>query len=248
MTTSPSQGRGRRVGLSRPVLVAGATELADAEGLDAVTIRRLAQRHGVSPMAIYAHFSDKEALFDALGDAVLAQTGALEGLGGGGHEDGSPGERRAGLGGGSLGAGERGLEDLLTGFVTVLRAHPVLAPLAARRILDCDAGRDVVESVLTRLGEEGHTPREAAAASQFLLNALVALVTGEPGRTAGADDEQAHAQAVRERRARLLALDPARHPLVIAAADVFADCADPETYYADGIRRLVAGVRVKLAR
>ncbi|WP_416968129.1 TetR/AcrR family transcriptional regulator [Streptomyces sp. 4F14] len=222
--TSPSQGRGRRAGLSRPVLVAGATELADAEGLDAVTIRRLAQRHGVSPMAIYAHFSDKDALLDALGDAVLAQA------------------QRVG------GGPERGLEEILTEFVALLRTHPVLAPLAARRILDCDAGRDVVESVLTRLGDEGHTPQEAASASQFLLSALVALVTGEPGRTTGTDDVQAHGQSVRERRARLLALDPARHPRVIAAADVFADCADPETYYADGVRRLVAGVRVKIGR
>ncbi|MEU1178668.1 helix-turn-helix domain-containing protein [Streptomyces sp. NPDC005820] len=223
--TSPSKGRGRRAGLSRPVLVAGATELADAEGLEAVTIRRLAQRHGVTPMAIYAHFNDKDALLDALGDTLLGDVQ---------------------LPGGSLDEGGQDLEEVLTAFVTVLRAHPVLAPLAARRILDCEAGLDIVECVLARLGEAGHTPEGAGAGSQYLLTALVALVAGEPGRGAGTEDQQVHAQGTRERRARLLALDPARHPRLIASADALAQCADPEAYYADGIRRLVASVQVKI--
>jgi len=55
--------RGR---LSREAIVVGAIALADAEGLDAVTIRRLAQEHGVTPMAMYWHFSDKDSLLDGL--------------------------------------------------------------------------------------------------------------------------------------------------------------------------------------
>ena len=39
--------------LSRDTIVDGAIALADAEGLDAVTIRRLAEDHGVTPMALY---------------------------------------------------------------------------------------------------------------------------------------------------------------------------------------------------
>ena len=54
-----------RVRLSRETIVASAVALADAEGLEAVTIRRLAQEHGVTPMAMYWHFSDKDSLLDA---------------------------------------------------------------------------------------------------------------------------------------------------------------------------------------
>src|SRR6185437_12949937 len=50
---------GDRERLSRDTIVAGAVALADAEGLDAVTIRRIANDHQVTPMALYWHFKDK---------------------------------------------------------------------------------------------------------------------------------------------------------------------------------------------
>ena len=50
---SPSRGR-----LSREAIVSCAIALADAEGLAAVTIRRLASEQGVTPMAMYWHFND----------------------------------------------------------------------------------------------------------------------------------------------------------------------------------------------
>jgi hypothetical protein len=49
--------------LNREAIVTSAIALADAEGLDAVTIRRLAQDQAVTPMALYWHFRDKEKLF-----------------------------------------------------------------------------------------------------------------------------------------------------------------------------------------
>src|SRR5690349_18471231 len=46
--------------LSRETVTERALALADAEGIDAVTIRRLATDLGVTPMALYWHFQDKE--------------------------------------------------------------------------------------------------------------------------------------------------------------------------------------------
>jgi AcrR family transcriptional regulator len=54
-------------------VVAGAVELADAEGLDAVTIRALATHLGVPPMTLYHHVPGKEAIRDAIVDAVFAE-------------------------------------------------------------------------------------------------------------------------------------------------------------------------------
>ena len=62
---------GARERLSREMIVRGALALADAEGLEAVTIRRLAQEHGVTPMALYRHFREKEDLIDAVVDRLL---------------------------------------------------------------------------------------------------------------------------------------------------------------------------------
>lgn len=50
MKKSVSDGRTRER-LSREAITDGAVALADAEGLGAVAIRRLAKDHGVSPIA-----------------------------------------------------------------------------------------------------------------------------------------------------------------------------------------------------
>jgi len=50
-----------------------ALEIGTAEGLDAVTLRRLASDLGVTPMALYRHFRDKQDLINAMTEAVLAE-------------------------------------------------------------------------------------------------------------------------------------------------------------------------------
>lgn len=62
--------RAPRNTLSRDRVVAGAIALADAEGLDALTIRTLAERLGVRPMALYHHIANKDELLDAIVDVV----------------------------------------------------------------------------------------------------------------------------------------------------------------------------------
>lgn len=70
MSTS---ARAPRHTITRERVLAGALELADAEGLAALTIRGLATRLGVKPMAIYHHVASKEEILDALVDAVYAE-------------------------------------------------------------------------------------------------------------------------------------------------------------------------------
>jgi TetR/AcrR family transcriptional regulator, tetracycline repressor protein len=61
----------QRRGLSRSIIVARALELGNVEGLDAVTLRRLAGDFGVTPMAIYRHVNDKQDLINAMTEAVM---------------------------------------------------------------------------------------------------------------------------------------------------------------------------------
>jgi AcrR family transcriptional regulator len=58
--------------LSRDAIVAAGIGLADADGLDALSMRRLAAELGVNPMSLYHHLRDKDALLDAMLDAVVA--------------------------------------------------------------------------------------------------------------------------------------------------------------------------------
>ncbi|HJZ03619.1 MAG TPA: TetR family transcriptional regulator, partial [Streptosporangiaceae bacterium] len=51
---------GERTRLSKRAVVDRALKLADADGLDTLTIRKLAQDLGVTPMALYWHFRSKD--------------------------------------------------------------------------------------------------------------------------------------------------------------------------------------------
>ncbi|MDX2006614.1 MAG: TetR/AcrR family transcriptional regulator C-terminal domain-containing protein [Meiothermus sp.] len=59
--------------LSRELVLQKAVEIADQEGIQALTMRRLAQELGVEAMSLYYHFANKEKLLDGMIDLVFAQ-------------------------------------------------------------------------------------------------------------------------------------------------------------------------------
>ncbi|BBG03264.1 MULTISPECIES: TetR/AcrR family transcriptional regulator [Pseudonocardia] len=59
--------------LSRERVLAAATELADREGIAALTIRAVANRLGSAPMAVYHHVAGKDEILDGLVDTVFAE-------------------------------------------------------------------------------------------------------------------------------------------------------------------------------
>ncbi|NGM12720.1 TetR/AcrR family transcriptional regulator C-terminal domain-containing protein [Verrucosispora sp. WMMA2044] len=65
--------RKRREPLSRDRALAAAIALVDAEGMPALTMRRLAADLGVEAMSLYHHLPGKEGLLDGLVDAVVAE-------------------------------------------------------------------------------------------------------------------------------------------------------------------------------
>jgi len=68
--------RKRRAPLTRERVLAEAVALADVDGLEALSMRALADRLGVVPMALYKHVRDKEALLDGMVETVLAEVPA----------------------------------------------------------------------------------------------------------------------------------------------------------------------------
>jgi AcrR family transcriptional regulator len=57
-------------------IIAAGRRLLDSEGSDAVTMRRIAQAVGITAMAIYRHYSDREALLKALADEGFRELAA----------------------------------------------------------------------------------------------------------------------------------------------------------------------------
>jgi AcrR family transcriptional regulator len=61
---------GPRQGLSIDAVVASTTQLADKDGLEAVTMRRVAEALGVAPMTLYTYVPSKAELLDLMLDAA----------------------------------------------------------------------------------------------------------------------------------------------------------------------------------
>jgi TetR/AcrR family tetracycline transcriptional repressor len=210
--------------LSRDVLVQRGLELADTEGLDGVTIRRLAQDFGVTPMALYWHFRNKDELLAALGDSVLGDPVLATAL----SDDGGPWDLH--------------LENLLTALVAAFRAHPAIAPLAAERMMMSEAGAELTEQTLALLRGAGFDVDQSARLAHHALLTALMLVTGQPGAENQVSETERN-ERLAAKMARLNQLPAQRYPNLLASTAAFVDCQDERTYYHDGVELFVLGVR-----
>lgn len=121
--------------LSRGVIVEAALRLADRETLDAVTVRAVAKEMGASPMALYAHFADKDALLDAMRSALAERAYKLEGIS----------------------SWPRALEALADGIVRLARSHPRWMPLAMRPARPSEAAIETFNHLLDLMTADGFT-------------------------------------------------------------------------------------------
>src|SRR3954470_13472158 len=181
--------------LSRDVVADRALVLADAEGIDAVTIRRLATDLGVTPMALYWHFRTKEDLLAGLAGRVLdavevpARTG-----------DWTADIRAA-----------------LVALVTAMRPHPQVAHLVADTILAHPNGLELTESALSILGDAGFGPEPASFLAMQALRAAITMAPGARVDDSGTSAEE-RADRLRAKKAFLASLPPEKYPSLIPHA------------------------------
>src|SRR5438477_11164779 len=64
-------GAERRTQLTRERVMAAAIELADRDGIESISMRRLGQELGVEAMSLYTHVRNKNDLLDGMTDAVI---------------------------------------------------------------------------------------------------------------------------------------------------------------------------------
>jgi AcrR family transcriptional regulator len=68
--------------LSRERILEAASGIVEQDGLESLSMRRLAQELDVWPMSVYRYFRDKAELVDAIVDRATAEIGKSEGAGG----------------------------------------------------------------------------------------------------------------------------------------------------------------------
>ncbi|MFI2372592.1 TetR/AcrR family transcriptional regulator [Streptomyces sp. NPDC018833] len=135
--------RPRKPLLSRELIVETASALVDAEGLDAVSTRRLAAELGVSGPSLYNHFRNKDEILDAVADAVSAQVDLSMFV-----EDDARDWRTA-------------LHDYAVSYRAALTAHPHTVPLLAHGPRRRPAGLRVADAVFGAMVRAGWPPAQA---------------------------------------------------------------------------------------
>ena len=141
---------GRAPQISREAVLAAALRLADAHGLEAVTMHAVAECLRVTPMALYRHVDGKNALLDGLVELLLTEYPMAEANG--------PWDER--------------LTALAAGIRDTARRHPAVFPLLLTRPAVTPAARVVREAVQSAL-RDGGLPEPAVAQAERLVSTAV---------------------------------------------------------------------------
>ncbi|MEV6601075.1 TetR family transcriptional regulator [Actinoplanes sp. NPDC051346] len=207
--------------LSKSTVAERALRLGDDEGLEAVTIRRLAKELGVTPMALYWHFKNKDELLLGIVDHAFAGVRA---------------DRAA------TDPWQHQLRAMVRTLVSVMRAHPILP------VLLMSVDKEEAESfsradndALALLTQAGFTVEEAYWAASYLLQGVIGLVAWQPGCPARVPPEEA-AEWRRQRRLKLERLPADRFPMLVAFADTFQREPDLDRYFAFGVDLLMSAI------
>ncbi|WBQ05652.1 TetR/AcrR family transcriptional regulator [Kribbella sp. CA-293567] len=156
----PGRPRAGEERLSRQAILEAALRIVDDEGIEAMTMRRLAATLGVNPMSIYHHLPNKAAVFAGLAELVFAQL------------ESSPPDDSV--------SWQDELKSAATAYRDALRAHP---NLALQVLSDTSAVSDVVvvtvEPFYRALDRAGASPRQIFEAVNTIIDFIHGFSLGE---------------------------------------------------------------------
>ncbi|WP_433203866.1 TetR/AcrR family transcriptional regulator [Dactylosporangium sp. CS-047395] len=142
-------------------ILAAAVSVIDAEGLDALTMRRLGAALGVTAMSLYRHFDSRDAVLAGVVDALALTV------------DVAPAPDWPGM-----------LRGFAEGYRAMLLRHPRAVALLATHPVDAERGRALIAPLLTAFAADGIDDERAVTIVQsvavFTLGHALAQVGGEP--------------------------------------------------------------------
>ena len=230
----PHADQGKHRGLTRAAIVRRALKIGEAEGLDAVSLRRLASEFGVTPMALYRHVRDKQDLINGMAEL------AMEGL------DLTVGFRP------SMSWTDR-LRRALLNFRDQIEERPLALQLQIAYGGDnISAFWRPIEDVLGILLSAGFKPHDAAKLIRIVSNLLAGYLllvrpTGPNARQVGNIDRELQRKRF---ELGLLGLNRDQFPNTAATARVLADAwaSDPDRWWPDTVDLLVFGLEAMLRK
>lgn len=217
----PGHRRRRRAdhpALDRERIVEAGLRLVDAEGVEALSLRRLAVELGVTPMAVYWHVRDKAELLDRIGERVLEMVVVPE----------------------PAGDWRRQLRDVHLAMLEPILAHPNAVDLMVGRARFGPAGITLFERILAILRDAGFAPTAA-------FDAYQSLYLFQLGFTATARRSPEFRAIQAQGAAYLRSLDPAAFPAIAEVAPVIGARSLVEQHEV-GLAVVIEGIAAALPR
>jgi AcrR family transcriptional regulator len=204
-------------------VIEAALAIMDAEGLEAVTMRRIGRELGVEAMSLYNHVRDKEDILDGISEAVMTTFQIPE----------PTGEWKADV------------RALAMEWRRLLSLHPSLMQLLAERHkpLEGMASYRPMDAALAAISEAGLSPREAAQAFNAFGGYIMGFVMMEQGLMPG---HEPHEHAV-QHEAVVEALREAGLERLGECFEYFAECPNDEQFEF-GLDLMIAGLGSKARR
>lgn len=220
--------RGPRPGLSVERIVAAAIELADADGLAALSMRRVAERLGVGTMSLYTYVPTKAELIDVMLDTAFGELPDLDDASGGWRVN---------------------LESVARQNWTLYRRHPWMLQVAA-------TSRPPLGPNVTAKYDRELRAVDGTGLTEVEMDSVVALVVGhaegaarraveaaQAAQRTGISDDEWWA-AVSPLLSQVF--DPARYPTAARVGPVagaaYGAASDPEHAFEFGLQRVLDGI------
>jgi AcrR family transcriptional regulator len=202
--------------LTREAVIDGALDLVDSEGLDALSMPRLARHLGTGVMTLYGHVANKADLVDALAERVLADLEPVD--------------------------GRRDWDQALTEHMRRLRhvvlRHPTLGAVLAARGLTTPSVFPHLEAGLGLVRSAGFDRRTAVEIYYALLAYTLGFLAWEIPRT----QRQPHATYGQQWENALAGLAATEYPTLHELAEELHDAAG-ESQFEAGLNALLRGFK-----
>ena len=211
----PSPGRvGRPRRLSTAEIVTAAIDLADENGLEELSMPKLAKHLGVGTMTLYGYVLNKEDLLDKIAEQIFQELAIPD------YSD-----------------WQEGLLEFFTDFRTAALTHPALTRLLATGRITIPAVFDILEAFFDEMTADGMSIEDAVRTFYAALTYTIGFVIWETPR-AQMQTEEAYA----EQWAGLISqLDRTQFPILTGIATTVAPTVASAEQFEWGLSRILAG-------
>lgn len=227
VTKQPAKAKASKAGaprgtLSQALILRTALEIIDDDGLVGLTVRKLAEKLGVSAMAIYRHYKNKAEIEQGLVDLVVGDYDVTN------HDE----------------ADWR--EWIYTTYANMrkaLCAHPGVMPLLDNASYQGDRALVVLDRVLLELRRAGLSTQQSAQLFHMLMANMIGSVVlmNEESRRAVGSGTMGSAEQTRLRKLSVEMVPLSRYPHIAELAPDLAEVSAAH-HFKDSVMQIIKAV------